>query len=245
MPRRRERRRTGGVAKQVNPLKKAHGNKLDGLAPDWFERMFGPRCSFPLVIDLGTGGGEWVLEAAQQFRALNFLGLDVRDDALPAGTSNAGFLAANSADGDFDAVLRHVSKYCRVRFVLAQYPDPHWKRKHRSRAMLTPSLCRAIALAAPEAFAVRTDVPHVAEDARRAAAQPPSLLDETTEISEDLADLLAVPTERELYVRRKSKAGGDFPRLCVFRATVVDPPHHLLAEVVAYHKTSTTTVLDP
>ena len=221
--RQRERRRDGSAAKQVNPLKWQHGNKLARLEANWFARAFGERAHMPLVVDLGTGAGEWVLEAARCFEELNFLGLDVREEALPSDETprNAAFVAANSSEGDVDALLREARRFCKIRYVFAQYPDPHWKKKHRRRAMLTPSLCRAIALSIPGAFVVRTDVEHVATDVEHAAFQAPALL-ETVEPTPDLVRLLAIPTERELYARRRDP---DFrPHVRLFRPTNALPP---------------------
>lgn len=218
--RRRSRRRDGSCAKQVNPLKRQHGSKV--IPEDWLDQAFGGRQHLPLVIDVGTGSGEWVLAAAEKFRDVNFLGLDVRDGALPPSTlENAAFLAANSSEGDVDSVLRLARKQrCRISFVFAQFPDPHWKRKHRRRAMITPSLCRAIALADPIAFVLRTDVEHVAQDARHAALHttPSFLLEDDVHSSNDatlLQHLLSIPTERLVY--KKSRDPEFLPHLCIFK----------------------------
>lgn len=212
-PGQRSRRRDGSAAKQVNPLKRQHGNKLAGLAKDWLVRAFGARAHLPLVVDVGTGSGEWVLEAARRFEDWNFLGLDVRGEALPAASpANAAFLCANSAEGDVASLLRQARQKCPVKFVLAQFPDPLWKRKHRRRAMVTPSLCRAVALANPAAFAVRSDVAHVVDDAKVSAAESPALL-RPVKPCRELLNLLAIPTERQLYA---SRCRPDDPHLCVF-----------------------------
>lgn len=192
------RRRDGHPPKQVNPLKRRHGGKLASLPARWFELSYGSRVHRGLVVDVGCGDGAWVLAAAAAFPELNFLGLDVRD-VMPPSSGNAQFLAANTSEGDLDRLLRMAPS---VKFVFAQFPDPHWKARHRKRAMITASLCRAVALSGAF-FVVKTDCKHVVDDATRAARESPALLTMVDNVDGDLEKLIAIPTERQEYAQAR------------------------------------------
>ena len=211
-------RDAGHVAKQVNPLKAQHQDLLTGVDP--MALVAFPRAR-PLVVDVGCGAGEWVLEAAMKFPDLNFLGIDVRP-AFPEDSGNAKFVQANASAGDVAVLLKAAGS---VRVVLAQYCDPNWKKKHHKRRMVTPSLCRAIALALDSNgyIGLRTDVLDIAKATDLAAAQPPSLLtpgDETL-----VHDFFHIPTERELYLRRKHPSFQPYIR--VFQPIVIRHPRLL------------------
>ena len=238
--RQRARRRQGdGFApKQVNPLKW----QFAGFARTWGDWLGAfDDATRPLVVDVGCGAGEWVAAAARRFPHLNFLGVDVRAAAFAgaaaAAPANAAYLPANSAFGDLLALFAACrSRGVAVRHVFAQFPDPHWKRAHAGRRMVTASLLRAAAVAVAGAgrVVVRSDVDAVVAGALDAAREAPALL-EAADADPEVASLLAVPTERLAYARRKTSdfeartlvlapAAGVARRAALGRALASAPP---------------------
>ena len=110
-------------------------------------------------------------------------------------------MPANSAFGDLLALFAACrSRGVAVRHVFAQFPDPHWKRAHAGRRMVTASLLRAaaVAVAGRGRVVVRSDVDAVVAGALDAAREAPALL-EAADADPEVAALLAVGTERLAY----------------------------------------------
>jgi hypothetical protein len=84
---------------------------------------------------------------------------------------------ANLLAGDLHVILNDLRRQrCLVQVLAVQYPDPHWKGKHKKRRVLTQSLLRTVAahLGAGGAFYLQSDVQEVVLDVATMLAPPPS-----------------------------------------------------------------------
>ena len=167
---RRERRRDGKPPKQLNPLKEAHAHCLESLSPSWVEDSFS-NLTKPFIIDIGCGEGEWLVESSTAYDDYNYLGIEIRYEALLVAATkfgseyviinnrtchnkrydmpknnNLGFIHANTLAGDLHTVLCDLRRRsCRVHVAAVQFPDPNWKGKHKKRRMLTQTFLRMVA----------------------------------------------------------------------------------------------------
>jgi len=177
------------VRQHVNPLASRFQAPLS-LPPGWYAATLTDAAA-PLHLDIGCGKGRWALAtaaaAAASRRRVNVLGLEIRAplveqangwaaaaaaDAAAAGADgadggwrNVAFLAANA-----NVVLADLLGGGHVPAgVLAsasvQFPDPHFKRRHRKRRTLTPALAATLAAAMPPGgeLLIQSDVRAVAD----------------------------------------------------------------------------------
>jgi tRNA (guanine-N7-)-methyltransferase len=222
---RRERRRDGKPPKQLNPLKAAHSQCLLGLSPHWLAESF-TDLTKPFIIDVGCGEGEWLVSAAEHCSEYNYLGVEIRYEAIlvaaemygseavvinhkdiseenvtniitgvdeekcklngsgeintaklisTSKSRNLGFLHANLLAGDLHVILNDLRQQeCCIQVIAVQYPDPHWKGKHKKRRILTKSLLRAAVAHLGEGgmFYVQSDVREVVSDVRCLLSPP-------------------------------------------------------------------------
>jgi len=105
------RKRDGGAPKQVNSLKAKYQSLLSAVVPsNWCAEAFADPF-LPLVLDLGCGGGEWLLALADRLPSHNHLGLEIREEAVAdcereaAGRGNLSYLCCNVLAGDLQRVM--------------------------------------------------------------------------------------------------------------------------------------------
>jgi tRNA (guanine-N7-)-methyltransferase len=218
-------RRHGKAPRQLNPLKPQYCNLMelwrdkDGPEPEtWVCENFSD-LNLPFVLDVGCGEGEWALQTAQHCSDLNILGLELRSAALTPERRaqakelpNLALLDANVLSGDLKIIIKDILKVDGlVATVMVQFPDPHWKTKHRKRRILSQPLLQTCfeCLSETSTLFVRTDVKVVAEDVSILARK----LFCPVERDPLLDRLCEIPTERMEYVqRRKSKGGSIFEK---------------------------------
>lgn len=162
----------------VNPLKR----ELQVPAPplDWGATFAAP--ALPLVLDIGCGYGRFLLALLKTMPGHNGIGLEIRDPVVERANrwaeglglrDRARFVLAN-ATVSLDSLLAGCP--APVALVTVQFPDPHFKKRHRKRRVVQPRLVAAVAaLMAPGGrLFLQSDVLEVAEDMRdqfeRAAA---------------------------------------------------------------------------
>jgi tRNA (guanine-N7-)-methyltransferase len=186
---RRRRRRDGTPPNQINPLKQQYFDCELFLPCNWLYSTYAD-ISKPFVLDLGCGEGEWCISAARQFPEYNYLGLEIRVEALRVGCKkadypvslindeencyapptcpgNIGFIHSNILRGDLHEILGQMqSNSCAIRFIAVQFPDPHWKKKHRKRRILGRSLLLACAanLEQNGVMYIQSDAKNVVDD---------------------------------------------------------------------------------
>ena len=160
------------IRKHANPF-----TVLTHLGPLDQEAIFGRRA--PLEMDLGCGGGAFLLQRATGQPDRDFIGLEIRkplvDDnnrrAERLGLSNVRFFYANANVNLADQPQGSVSRF----FVM--FPDPCFKKRHWKRRILQPRLVREMAQVLPvggEIFA-QSDIRPLAEEMYAFLRQEPAL----------------------------------------------------------------------
>ena len=164
------------VRQHVNPLKASL--QAQAPAPAWADVF--ASVARPLVVDIGCGGGRFDLMMAKRFPEKNVLGVDIRAPLVERGNAwgaHAGLVdnlhfAECNATVSIGRWLRAYSDAAgiprAVEMVTIQFPDPHFKKRHRKRRVVQPALVRAIAegLEPGARVFLQSDVLGVAEDMR-------------------------------------------------------------------------------
>mmetsp|Transcript_2516 Transcript_2516/g.16624 ORF Transcript_2516/g.16624 Transcript_2516/m.16624 type:complete len:311 (+) Transcript_2516:1115-2047(+) len=219
---------SGGVRtrQHVNPLKR----ELQQPPPevDW-SRTFDD-AKKPLVVDVGCGPGRFLLSwAKQDSQGLNYLGIDIRNPIIDRANrwshelhlcGSVHFVLGNGTLF-LDQVLKNYPGP--VHLVCIQFPDPHFKKKHKKRRIVQPGLCEQLKSILPLGglFFFQTDVEEVALDAREIFVQ--HLLPEFSfhpahaRTSGDQAiDVVSIPQEERL--------GSDHNERDVFDVNMEEDP---------------------
>ena len=226
-----KRKRVKRLRHHRNPLSAAASRPAE-LAEDWAQTIFDDRTQ-PLTVDVGCALGGWCVESAHNDASRNFLGLELRPEAVARAQEsaqslkNCAFLQCN-ANVDLGRLLGDLANAgAPLERIAIQFPDPHFKKKHRKRRVCTPELAETISraiCASPISTAsvyVASDVLDVAEEMReRFSARPELCLD--GDYDEDgwlCASPLQVQTERERAVL--AGLGSTSTADCVYRALFV------------------------
>ena len=226
-----KRKRVKRLRHHRNPLSAAASRPAE-LAEDWARTIFDDRTQ-PLTVDVGCALGGWCVESASSDPSRNFLGLELRPEAVARAQEsaqklpNCAFLQCN-ANVDLGRLLGDLNKAgAPLERVAIQFPDPHFKKKHRKRRVCTPELAETISsavCASPISSAsvyVASDVLDVAEEMReRFAARAELKLEGAYDADGWLcASPLRVQTERERAVL--AGLGSTSTADCVYRALFV------------------------
>lgn len=154
----------------VNPLKRELQVPAEPL--EWSSAYEDP--SLPLILDIGCGYGRFLLALANAMPGYNGLGLEIREPVVDRANrwaeglslqSRVRFVLAN-ATVSLNNMLR--SFPAPLSLVTIQYPDPHFKKRHRKRRVVQPQLVTQVRdLIAPGGrLFLQSDVLSVAEDMR-------------------------------------------------------------------------------
>lgn len=144
----------------VNPLARLYQMETE-LNVDWPDDGTYSDPSRPLHVDIGCGKGGFLLELAERARenpgeieARNYLGLEIRPSvALYAKervekhrlSGSLDFIGCN-ANVDLDRILKQYQRFGgEVRYASIQFPDPHFKKHHQKRRVVTESLVKSLA----------------------------------------------------------------------------------------------------
>lgn len=213
----------------VNPLKRDLQVPVNPL--DWDLVFDDP--TLPLCVDVGSGYGRFLLALAGKISGQNCLGLEIRDPAIDRANRWANqlgyhrrvrFVRANATVSLTSMLSTYPGP---IELITIQFPDPHFKNKHKKRRVVQRQLVTAIRdLLQPGAQVfLQSDVEEVAKDMRNqfeleagghfALAGQHSISDavfHSSSTSSDAPELrrlstgwlrsnpLPVPTERELHV---------------------------------------------
>lgn len=109
------------------------------------EQLFGR--SAPLELEIGSGKGMFIAQAAGQFPQHNFLGIEI--STKYARFSAARLIRQNRSNammvcGDATIVLRDAFSSETLSAVHVYFPDPWWKRAHRKRRVLRSEVLQLI-----------------------------------------------------------------------------------------------------
>lgn len=124
-----------------------------------------------LTLEIGSNRGRFIRALAQRHPDRTFLGVEMRfkyvetarEELADAEVSNAWVLCA-----DVNHVLPIVIDDGQLTDVFLLYPDPWWKRQHRTRRVIQPGFLDRLApkMAAGGKLWIRTDVGPFADDMR-------------------------------------------------------------------------------
>ena len=230
-PTQEKRKRVKRLRHHRNPLSAAATQPAE-LAEDWARTIFDDRTQ-PLTVDVGCALGGWCVESASSDASRNFLGLELRPEAVARAQEsaqtlpNCAFLQCN-ANVDLGRLLGDLANAgAPLERICIQFPDPHFKKKHRKRRVCTPELAETVArsiCASPISTAsvyVASDVLDVAEEMRERFAAREELRLEGAYDAEGwlCASPLRVQTERERAVL--AGLGSTSTADCVYRALFV------------------------
>ncbi len=139
----------------VNPLSDAYQTPIS-LAPRWIEEAF-EKPSQKIVVDVGCAKGTWILQNAEANPDTNYLGLEIRrpvveyciERAKRWELTNAHFFATN-ANIDLPIIMTDLLErgVC-IDMVTIHHPDPHFKKRHKKRRVVTDELVEEIANIVP------------------------------------------------------------------------------------------------
>ncbi|AOZ73500.1 tRNA (guanosine(46)-N7)-methyltransferase TrmB [Boudabousia tangfeifanii] len=102
----------------------------------------------PLIVEIGCGGGDQLIAAAQRWPDHNFLGLEVWRPGLAKTVSKAvaaGVENVKLIEADATAVLSHLLPEAYVSEVWTFFPDPWRKARHHKRRLVQVEFAGKIA----------------------------------------------------------------------------------------------------
>lgn len=183
--------------------------------------------TLPLHIDIGCAKGGFLLKLALErsspdtslhaWEKRNYLGLEIRPSvALFAKqriskwglTGRLDFMGCN-ANVDLDRILtKYTASGGKLALVSIQYPDPHFKKHHRKRRVVTPELIATLVKFLPpggEIF-IQSDVQEVLDNMRQVIREEGGLyFQDLLDVHEYMSENpIGVMTEREISVLKKN-----------------------------------------
>lgn len=165
-------------------------------APLDFTALFGRTA--PIVLEIGFGNGDTLLELAQRNPQWNFIGIEVHRPGvghLLKQAGEAGVTNIRVSSRDAIEVLRHQVPDGSLHRVLLYFADPWPKKRHHKRRIVQPEFVALVArkLEPHGEF-------HLATDWENYAGHMKAVLDATTEFVNVAADggYVSRPEERPL-----------------------------------------------
>lgn len=206
----------------VNPLASAYQLPVD-LPTDWIQSTF-EKPNRPFIVDVGCAKGSWALNMCKHYPNMNVVGLEIRrpvvewalrrkqrecEQAEESGGKlrNLHYVSTN-ANIDIERVLRDVNSVSCVEMITVQFPDPHFKKHHKKRRVITPAFVAAVASALQQGakFFVQSDIKDVLEDMVMTISENGSF-GAAPGYSVDSIDTnispVSIQTEREISVRAR------------------------------------------
>ena len=196
------------MRQHVNPLSRFFQLPLELPSPD---HLFDDAAR-PIHLDIGCARGVCLLELAAVRPSWNHLGVEIRRPLVLAAQRDRDRLALHNlhylfcnANISLEGWLAELAED-QLRLVSIQFPDPWFKRRHRKRRVMQPSLLLSIAAAlgpSRELF-LQSDVLEVIEP-MVALVELSGCFDRPSEDARPwrASNPLPVPTERERYVQEQ------------------------------------------
>lgn len=147
-----KRAKRGKVRQHVNPLSRGHSRPLE-LDTNWMDTAFERIGPGEFIVDIGCAKGVWAMVMCKVNPDINIVGLEIRIPIVEfcvarkeeEGVRNVHYLKSN-ANVDLNNIFASLStKNIDVNTVTIQFPDPHFKAKHKKRRVVNADLVRTIA----------------------------------------------------------------------------------------------------
>jgi tRNA (guanine-N7-)-methyltransferase len=160
------------VRQHVNPLSSRYLVPMEG-GEEWVAEAFADT-TLPVIVDIGCAKGSWVLKYGAENPERNIVGLEIRKPVVEFalqrkkkwGLKNVHFLSVN-ANIDLDRILRDLKNTGgSIEMVTIQFPDPHFKKKHKKRRVVNELLVNTIVshLEIGKKVFLQSDILDVTED---------------------------------------------------------------------------------
>lgn len=144
--------RANKFRQHVNPLASTYQQPTQ-LQEDWVRQAYAHPHSTQFIVDIGSAKGTWGMATCEQNPAINILGLEIRRPVVEMclhrkavkKLTNIHFLSVN-ANVDLNSILASLHNAgVRVTTVTIQFPDPHFKMKHKKRRLVNHKLVQSLA----------------------------------------------------------------------------------------------------
>ena len=191
------------IRQHVNPLSLKFQKAI--ALPEW-HRVY-DNLNLPLHLDIGCARGKFLLEMAQLYPEINFLGVEIRRSLViganrekeQLGLKNLHYLFGSvnySASAIFESLPPNI-----LHCITVQFPDPWFKRKHNKRRVVQSELVDLLVnnLVKDGTVFLQSDIREVAVEMSNKFAQN-SLLVKQHEETWLAENPFPIATERELYV---------------------------------------------
>lgn len=147
-----KRAKRGKIRQHVNPLSRGHTRPLQ-LDSNWMDTAFEKVGPGEFIVDIGCAKGVWAMDMCKANPDINIVGLEIRIPIVEfcvarkeeEGVRNVHYLKSN-ANVDLNNIFVSLNaKNIDVNTVTIQFPDPHFKAKHKKRRVVNADLVRTIA----------------------------------------------------------------------------------------------------
>ncbi|KFK25990.1 trna (guanine-n -)-methyltransferase-like [Arabis alpina] len=195
------------IRQHVNPLSSSFSKPAP--VPAWDEVYKDP--SLPLMVDIGSGSGRFLLWLAKKnIDSRNYLGLEIRQKLVKRANfwvnelrlSNIHFIFANAMVSFEQLISSYPGP---LEFVSILCPDPHFKKRHQKRRVVQKPLVNSIVqnLIPGGKIFVQSDVLEVAQDMRDQLDEESNVLQHMESVDTEEGWLIENPmgirTEREIH----------------------------------------------
>ena len=191
------------IHQHVNPLSPYYSFTPKPLE---IEKIFA-HPQLPLLIDIGSARGRFLLKMAEITTDFNFLGIEIREPLVVEANRLKDEQNLINLHYEFCNAMMALDKLLEklppniLQSVTIQFPDPWFKKKHAKRRMVNAELVETVAkhLAISGKIFVQTDIEFLADEMFKLFGQNANLREIT--ISENP---FPVKTEREKAVEEKN-----------------------------------------
>ncbi len=104
-------------------------------------------CTQPLELEIGSGKGLFLRNAAEACAEHNFVGIEVAGKYAKfaaAGLARSGLKNACMLHGDARRLVQHFMEKSSVHRVHIYFPDPWWKARHHKRRIMAAEFLRQV-----------------------------------------------------------------------------------------------------
>ncbi len=117
----------------------------DEPAPIDLQALFGN--DYPVEVEIGSGKGLFVFNAATSHPTHNFLGIELSRKYARIAAERLAVMQVSNAKiwhGDARQVMARLDAKTSLRAVHVYFPDPWWKKRHKKRRVFTDELVAQI-----------------------------------------------------------------------------------------------------